>query len=76
MPEVRVTKEENCSGCRLCALACSFFVSPERAFSLSKSQIKVERIDGQNRFKVDILEGCLGCGICVDYCHYRVLAVE
>lgn len=76
MSEVRVTKEENCSGCHLCALACSFFISPERAFSLSKSQIRVERTDGENRFKVDLLEDCLGCGICVDYCHYGVLSKE
>ncbi len=76
MSEVRVTKEENCSGCRLCALACSFFISPERAFSLSKSQIRVARTDGENRFKVGLLEDCLGCGICVDYCHYGVLSKE
>jgi Fe-S-cluster-containing hydrogenase component 2 len=76
MPEVKAIKEEKCSGCRLCALACSFFVSPERVFSLSKAQIRIDRIDGQNRFTVHLLEGCLGCGICVEYCHYGVLAIE
>jgi len=76
MPEVRVIKQENCSGCRLCALACSFFTFPDRVFSLSKSRIKVERIDGENRFKVIIEEDCIDCGTCVDYCFYGVLSKE
>jgi formate hydrogenlyase subunit 6/NADH:ubiquinone oxidoreductase subunit I len=76
MPEVKPIKEEICSGCRLCALACSFFVSPLRAFSLSKSNIRIERLNGQNRFRIHLLERCLACGICVDYCHYAVLAIE
>jgi len=69
----KVIAEENCSGCLLCALACSFFNTPDRVFNPDKAQIKIERMEGQNRFKVSFKEECLECGICADYCHYGVL---
>nr|HID57619.1 hypothetical protein [Desulfobacterales bacterium] len=76
MNATKVIAEENCSGCLLCALACSFFNQPDRVFNLSKSQIKVERIGGQNRFKISFKEDCIECGTCADYCHYGVLSYQ
>jgi NAD-dependent dihydropyrimidine dehydrogenase PreA subunit len=76
MPEIKVTNEENCSGCLRCALACSFFNTSEREFNLSESKIKIERLGGQNKFKVSFKEDCTNCGICVDYCNYEVLSME
>lgn len=73
MSGIGVIKEENCSGCLRCALACSFFNSLEREFNLSQSKIKIERKNGQNSFKVSLQEDCNGCDICQDYCHYGVL---
>ena len=66
---------ENCSGCLLCCLACSFFTSPERVFNLSRSMIKVRRAQDR-RFRIEFSEDCTACGICVDYCHYGVLSKE
>lgn len=73
MSNTKVTAEENCSGCLRCALACSFFNTKERVFSLSKANINIEKINGENKFKVSFTGNCLGCGICTDYCHYGVL---
>ena len=38
-------KEEGCSGCYLCMLACSFFITEEKEFNLSKAKIKISMID-------------------------------
>jgi carbon-monoxide dehydrogenase iron sulfur subunit len=73
MSNIEVIAEENCAGCLRCALACSFFNTEKRVFSLSKSNIKINRVNGENKFKVDFTENCLGCGICTDYCHFGVL---
>lgn len=73
MPGITVIKEENCSGCLRCALACSFFNSPEREFNPSRSKIKIERKNSQNSFKISLQEDCTSCDICLPYCHYRVL---
>ncbi len=70
----RVVNIDNCSGCLRCSLACSFHNSPEQAFSLSRSLIKVEPLANDGRTGIRILEGCLECGVCVDHCHYGVLA--
>lgn len=71
-----VIAEENCSGCLMCTLACSFFNTPERVFNPSKAFITVDRKEGQNQFKVDFLDDCIDCGICSEYCHYGVLSTD
>lgn len=70
---VAVVAEENCSGCLICALACSFFNTPERVFNPSRAYIQVERKSGENEFRVRFQPECLHCGICKDYCPYGVL---
>ncbi len=69
----RIVNMDNCSGCLLCSLACSFFNTPERSFNLSKSEIRVRRAKGRNRFEVEFSDACSGCETCVDYCHFGVL---
>ena len=73
MKQTRVTHPENCSGCLLCQLVCSFFQSPEKKFQPSGSFIRPHRIDRTNRFDVEILPDCVHCGACVSYCEYGVL---
>lgn len=63
----------NCSGCLLCSLICSFYNTPERAFNLSKSMIKVKPGGNNGRAEVEISENCIGCNICVAYCYFGVL---
>ncbi len=71
--KVKVTNPENCSGCQMCALVCSFFNSKEKHFSLSKALIKISRINGEERFRAEILPQCNNCGICTKFCLYNVL---
>jgi len=69
-----VIAQENCSGCLSCALACSFFNTPERVFNPARAYVRIERREGQNRFVVSYLDECLECGVCVERCNYGVLA--
>lgn len=74
-PQRIVIKAENCSGCLLCSLACSFFTTTERAFSPSKAQIVVRPGSAETWFTVDLLPDCDGCGICVKYCAFDALSI-
>ena len=68
--------QDRCSGCMRCALACSFFTTPEREFNLSKSKITVMPNWEQGIYDVTITDECTKCGICVPYCEFGVLSRE
>ncbi len=72
MDGVVVSNTENCAGCHLCIMACSFFNTG--SFGLADSIIKVERVGKQNRFKVTISDDCISCGRCTEYCYFGVLS--
>lgn len=65
--------EERCSGCQRCALACSFFTSPEKAFNLSKSKITVVPSWDLGHFEISFSEDCTHCAKCVQYCEFGAL---
>lgn len=73
---VKVANEKNCSGCYLCALACSFFTAGEHSFNPAEAMIKISRKNGSNTFSVVLRDDCIECGKCVDYCFYDVLTFE
>jgi Fe-S-cluster-containing hydrogenase component 2 len=70
-----VIEADNCSGCQLCALACSFFTASERAFSPAQAKIVVRPGGVDSWFTVELLPACDGCGICVNYCTFDALAI-
>jgi ferredoxin len=67
-----VTAVEQCAGCLLCSLACSYYNSADHTFNLSQSMIQVGRED-DGGFHVTFSDECLECGLCVENCHYGVL---
>ncbi len=69
--DIKVTDDKKCSGCMICALACSFF--NKGYFNPYDASIRIERKDYENRFSPRILDDCIGCGMCVEYCHFGVL---
>ncbi len=71
--QTRVVHPEKCSGCLMCQLVCSFFQSPEKKFQPSAAHIRPSRVEGTNRFRVELLAGCMQCGACASYCEYGVL---
>ncbi|GAB4270199.1 MAG: hypothetical protein Kow0092_24450 [Deferrisomatales bacterium] len=75
-PIPRVVRPESCSGCGTCELMCSFFNAEPRRFQPSRSFVRVRRVDGLNRFRVEFAPECTGCGRCVESCDYGVLAAE
>jgi len=68
-----LTSPDKCTGCLRCALACSFCVSPERTFDLSKSMIMVVPTLDQKQFEIAFTGECTNCGICIKYCEFGAL---
>ncbi|MBA3036863.1 MAG: hypothetical protein FP814_10275 [Desulfobacterium sp.] len=62
-----------CTGCLRCALACSFFTSPEKTFNLSNSRITVLPGYDLRQFEIAFKDACDQCGICVQYCEFGAL---
>lgn len=62
----------NCTGCRLCSLACSFIYT--KAFSLSDARIKVAVARDSYNFMVSFTDDCTRCGECANYCYNNVLS--
>lgn len=66
--------EENCTGCRICQMICSW--ANEGGFYPSRSFITIESSDNEARFRVRIGEGCKNCGLCSTYCTSKALVKE
>lgn len=62
---------ENCTGCLMCQLACSFVKTSE--FSPAKAFLTVQRVDKSESYKVGFTEDCDACGVCAQYCYYDVI---
>lgn len=79
MNEKTKTKQENlvtvyselCSGCGYCQLACSLVKTG--VFNPAASRIKLNRVDGIERYAISFSEDCDHCGYCAKYCFYGVL---
>ena len=65
---------ENCVGCRLCQMRCSFRFT--KRFSFSDARIDIDWNEEQCRYDVSLNEGCDRCGLCVASCVYGTLTLE
>jgi formate hydrogenlyase subunit 6/NADH:ubiquinone oxidoreductase subunit I len=65
---------ENCVGCRLCQMRCSFRFT--KRFSFSDARIDIDWNEEQCRYDVSLNEECDRCGLCVDSCVYGTLTLE
>ncbi len=68
---VMIARSDNCTGCIMCQLACSFVKTSE--FSPAKSFIDVDRVGKSETYKVSFKEDCDACGVCEQYCYYDVI---
>jgi len=67
--------EENCVGCRICQMICSW--ANGESFQPERSHIKVESKDlAENSFRIEIEQSCKGCGLCAAYCISKALVKE
>ena len=60
---------QNCRGCMICQLACSFTYTD--MFNPSLARIKIEW--SQEDTVITFTEECTDCGVCADYCFYGCL---
>ncbi len=63
---------ENCTGCLICQLRCSFNYAGE--FNPSKAWIQINRVDHEN--EISFTDECNSCGICARACPYGALEIE
>lgn len=72
MAGIKISNMEECAGCLLCMMACSFYNTG--SFGLADAKIQVDRIHKQNRYRITVSDDCLECGSCVEYCHFGILS--
>lgn len=65
-----ITHEEQCVGCRICQLWCSYQLT--KKFIPSMANIKIEDPYGLEP-KISFLDTCTKCGQCVNHCLYGAL---
>ncbi|NHI92646.1 MAG: hypothetical protein EAX96_09090 [Candidatus Lokiarchaeota archaeon] len=64
--------ENNCTGCQICQLKCSYL--QDKSFNSSKAfiNISIEKLSP----KIEFLEGCTHCGQCARHCSYNALILK
>ncbi len=62
---------ERCSGCRTCALACSFAFF--KVFNPEKAHIELTADEERATFTLTLKEGCIRCRICSEACPFGVI---
>jgi len=65
--------EENCTGCIICQLWCSY--TYYNIFNPSKANIEIEERYGLSP-KITFLDSCSQCGQCVQHCLYGALELK
>jgi len=70
--KVIITHEENCAGCMICQLRCSYIHYKE--FNPSKAYISINLLEIFP--KISFKEDCNKCGVCVSYCLYNALEIQ
>ena len=71
--QIEVNSEE-CRGCHLCQLACSFYKTG--VFKLSDSRVSIKRdINRIERYNVNLLDTCDTCGWCARFCAFGALKI-
>ena len=68
-----IARSENCTGCLMCQLSCSFVKTS--AFCPADSFITIERLNKSERYDVRFTDECDACGACTKYCYYDAIEV-
>ncbi|NVM02567.1 MAG: hypothetical protein HWN67_09545 [Candidatus Helarchaeota archaeon] len=64
-----IVHEENCTGCLICQLICSF--THKKTFNPSASCILIQTLNHSK--KISFTSECNNCGLCAKYCLYKAL---
>jgi len=69
-----ITNSDNCVGCRLCQMRCSFRFT--KSFSFSDARIDIDWNEEQCLYDIKLSDECDRCGLCVASCVYGALTLE
>ena len=68
-----VIREEQCTGCGMCLLACSSIKHQILSFSNAHSYVEVEPTDEAASFNVVFTDECDGCCYCLKFCAFDAI---
>ena len=68
-----ITDSENCVGCRLCQMRCSFRFT--KRFSFFNARIDISWNEAECRYDISFSEQCDHCGLCARSCVYGALSI-
>jgi Fe-S-cluster-containing hydrogenase component 2 len=68
-----IVREDMCTGCRMCVLACSAIKEDVFSFSNDYSFIEIIHPKTPGTFAVRFTEGCDGCTYCLQFCGYEAI---
>ncbi|MHA1338063.1 MAG: hypothetical protein ACTSPW_20390 [Promethearchaeota archaeon] len=68
-----IINPENCTGCRICQLWCSYIYY--KTFSIELAHLEIINEYGLE-LKIKFLDSCLNCGQCSERCLYGALLLK
>ena len=68
-----IVREDLCTGCRMCVLACSAIKEDFFSFSNNHSFIEITERETPATFAIRFTEGCDGCTYCLQFCGYEAI---
>ena len=69
-----LVRESQCTGCRMCVLACSAIKEDRFSFSNGHSFVEIDEATEAAAFTVRFTEACDGCTYCLQFCGYDAIA--
>ncbi len=70
-----ITFPQNCTGCLICQLTCSF--NYEEIFNPSLAKIIIRRSSKEGiSYEIDYKADCRGCGLCAKSCPFGTLEIK
>lgn len=68
-----VVREDLCTGCHMCVLACVAIKRDGFSFDQDLAHIDVLRGEGHGVFEVAFAETCDGCSYCISFCGFGAI---
>jgi Fe-S-cluster-containing dehydrogenase component len=68
-----LVRDDLCTGCRMCVLACSAIKQDSFSFSNVTSLVEITEHEGPASFGVRFTDECDGCSYCLEFCGFGAI---